>query len=97
MGEGIIKIRDKYLAWSTIWDKPITPGMTLEELKEYIKEKYGEEGLLKLPARLERVAMYGTSFICDKDLEGTIFLNRAGEDETQITADEIYRRYCIPR
>jgi len=94
MGKGIIKIKDKYLEWSTVWDKPITRGMSLDELREYIKDKYGSTGLSELPERLERVEKYRTSFICDHNLGDTICGNRAGENETNISAKKIYQRYC---
>jgi RNase P/RNase MRP subunit POP5 len=96
MGRYIIKIRDQYLEWSTIVDAPVTYGMTLQELREYIKEEYGNEGLEELPQRLERVEKTGTS-AHGGDLEGTLLCNRAGLDETELTEDEIYDVYCLQK
>jgi hypothetical protein len=93
MGRIIVKIKDKYLEWSTICDAPTTKGMTLEQLHNYIKDQYGRIGLEELPARLERVEATGTSAY-GEDLAGTISFNRAGPNEEQLTEDEIYHAYC---
>ena len=95
MSRSIIKIKDKYFEWSTISNSLCTYGLSLEELKEYIKEEYGNEGMGDLPDRLERVDKVGTSFY-GRTLETVLSCNRAGEDETEITADEIYERYKMP-
>jgi len=91
----IIKLRDKYLEWSTIVDAPLTPGLTLEQLKEHIRDKYGSESLDRLPSRLERVEKYGTSMLEGISVGDLIAGNRAGENETRLTEDEIYERYCV--
>ena len=57
----LLKLKDKYFEWSTIVDAPISYGMTLEELLQYIGEKYGQEGMDVLPARLLRLDARGTS------------------------------------
>ena len=89
----IIKIKDKYFEWSTIVDAPITYGMTLRQLEKYIKAEYGNNGLEDLPQRLERVAEYGTSAAPYATLEELVEYNRAGENETRLTIDEIYEKY----
>jgi len=94
MPKGLIKIKDLYLEWSTIVDAPVSFGMTLIELKEYIKDRYGQEGLLELPTRLERLEDKGTSFLDDVSAEDTVAGNRSGEGEACLTLDEIYDRYC---
>lgn len=95
MSRYIIKIRGYYLEWSTIVDAPITYGMTLEELKEYIRLEYGRNGLLQLPARLDRVEEYGTSCFDGRSVKSVIHDNRAGWNEETLTLDEIYEKYCI--
>ena len=90
----IIKLRDKYLEWSTVVDAPLTPGLTLEQLQEHIGSKYGPERLKHLPARLERVHRCGTSTLEGISVADLIASNRAGENETRLTEDEIYERYC---
>jgi len=93
MGRCLIKIKDKYFEWSTIVDAPITIGMSKSELEKHIKEEYGNEGLKGLPERLERVSKTGTSsLIPGENLESLISENRAGENESHISADEIYEK-----
>ncbi len=90
----LIKIKDKYFEWSTIVDAPLTYGMNEDELKFYIKEKYGNEGLAELPARLERVEKQGTSCHFNYTLEDIGGCNRAGNKEKSLTIDEIYEKYA---
>ena len=90
----IIKLRDKYLEWSTIVDAPLTPGLTLEQLREHILSKYGLLRLKHLPSRLERVEKYGTSCLEGISVSDLIKGNRAGENEARLTEEEIYERYC---
>ena len=92
MGRGFIKIKDRYFEWSTVVDAPVTYAMTLDELKEYVREEYGNEGLEYLPPRLERVEKTGTSFV-GETLKSVLSANRAGENEKRISADKIYQRY----
>jgi hypothetical protein len=81
-----------YLEWSTIVDAPVSCGMTLEELQEYIRNRYGDEGLRQLPDRLARVEATGCSAMND-DLAGLLACNRAGDGETELTKDEIVQFY----
>ena len=94
MGRTIVKIKDLYFEWSSVWDRPITTGMTLEEFQAHIKEEYGRQGLNALPERLKRVEEKGHSDIISPDLESFLVCNRAGPDETWIAAEEIYERYA---
>ncbi len=93
----IIKLKDKYLEWSTIVDAPVTYGLDLDELSAYVKDRYGSEGLDELPARLKRVEEQGTSFHTRCPVAELIKNNRAGEGETCISADAIYHRYVTSR
>ena len=68
--------------------------MTLDELREYIKEEHGNDGLRDLPARLERVEKTGTSARMHNSLADTLSCNRAGEGEKNITEDEIWERFA---
>ena len=95
MARAIIKIKDKYLEWSTVVDSPVTYGMTLDELKSYYKDEYGRRGLERLQFRLERVEKTGTSYFYPKTVEEVIGGNRAGPGETELTLDEIYWTYCL--
>jgi hypothetical protein len=94
MGRAIVKIKDKYLEWSSIVDAPLTWGMTLDELKEYIKAEYGSNGLLDLKNRLSRIEEKGTSYIDCCSVEDVISFNRAGPYETDLTKEQLYTAYC---
>jgi len=89
----IIKIKDRYFEWSTVVDAPITYGMTEDELRVYIKNEYGTDGLSRLPERLARVATKGCSS-CVQSLAHLVEYNRAGPNETCLTEQEIYARYA---
>lgn len=89
MGNPIVKLEGKYLVWSTVSDSPITYGLTLAELRRYVKEEDGRRGLEDLARRLERVEQKGTSSHLDANADDTIWLNRAGPDETSLHREEI--------
>ena len=82
-----------YLEWSTIVDAPVTSGMSLEEFQNYYKENYGTKGLEDLPFRLHRVEERGTSNPYES-LDSLISFNRAGENESYLTKEEIIQKYC---
>lgn len=92
MPKHIVKIRDRYFEWSTVVDAPVTYGMTLDELREHVREEYGNSGLEALPRRLERVERKGSS-AHRGDLDSLLRVNRAGDRESHATEAEIYRRF----
>lgn len=89
----IVKLADKYLIWSSVVDAPVTYGMTLDELTEYIREEEGKVGLSELPARLKRVEQTGTSHVNGLTPAELILGNRAGYNETCLDMDELIQRY----
>lgn len=95
MGQYIIKLKEHYLIWSSIVDAPLTYGMNLQELEELIQDEYGAQGMSNLPTRLERVEKKGTSSMQDDSAVDTIWLNRAGPNESTLTIEGIYRHYCL--
>lgn len=95
MGQYIVKLKEHYLIWSSTVDAPISEGMNLHDLKDWIREEYGRQGMEQLPARLARVEAKGTSSKGDDDALDTIWLNRAGPDEKPLTIVGIYRHYCL--
>jgi hypothetical protein len=97
MGNPIVKLGGKYLVWSTIVDAPVSYGMTLAELETYVREEDGRRGVDELGRRLQRVAEKGTSSFDDKDADDTIWLNRAGPDETPLHREEIIEFYVRKR
>lgn len=95
MGRCVIKIKDMYFEWSTIVDAPVTFGLTLDEMRQSIKEDYGQRGLEHFESRLEQIEQIGTSWNNGTTLESTVSCNRAGPDETELTIDEIYKAYGL--
>lgn len=96
MGRFTIKIKDKYFEYSTVVDAPITPGLSLEEYKEWYKEEYGNSKMDDLEIMLKRVEEKGTSNYYDKNLQDSISNNRAGlvnGREKKLTANQIYDLY----
>ncbi len=96
MGRAIIKIKDRYFEWSTVVDAPVTYGMTLDELRTYIKEEQGRIGLEDLEANLKRIEEVGTSYrftTADEVISG----NHAGLDGTYLTKDQIYDSYAFAK
>ncbi len=97
MGRGIIKLEkggeSRYLEWSTIVDAPVTWGMTLDEFNEYYRHEYGAEGMRRLPDRMARTELKGTSFYLDADVSDTIGHNRAGDSDVSLTHGQIWEKY----
>lgn len=89
----IIKLEGKYLEWSTIVDAPVTEPMTLLDFRDYYKMRNGTESMLMLEPRLERVEEKGTSCHYYDSAEATIAHNRAGEDESCLTLEQILDYY----
>lgn len=87
----IIKIKDRYFVWSTIVDAPVTHGMTEPQIKAYYKRD--RQGVSDWSARMARVEETGTSWLGGETLDETLAGNRAGKDENELTADEIYQQY----
>jgi hypothetical protein len=95
MGTMILKLphpERPYLEWSTIVDAPTTRGLSADDLRAYVQEEYGNEGLRELPARLARCELDGTSGRVG--LEEAILCNRAGSGETRLTMAQIVEYYC---
>jgi hypothetical protein len=96
MGRFIAEFGGKYCEWSTVVDAPVTYLLSEGELREHIRQQYGEESVAELGKRLERVAQYGCSGqgYTKQDLLG---YNRAGPDEAHLgTEEEIVRYFTLP-
>jgi hypothetical protein len=100
MANPIVKLtrngRDIYFIWSSIADAPMTKGMSLEELEEYVEHYQGQNGLDELPARLVRVALRGHSAMDEggdhscKSGEEYVAFNRAGPRESRLSVDQLW-------
>ena len=99
MGNAIVKIRDKYMLWSTSWDKPVGWAMTQQQFVDFYRVRHGNAamgdwyGMGDFQRRMDRVEDTGCSMIAET-LDEFIVANRAGPDETELTMDEIYEEYC---
>lgn len=91
----IVKFKDKYMIFSTIVDAPVTYGMTIGELEDYVRMTHGQSGLDDLPKRLERVERYGSSSMGKRSAEDVMGFNRAGPNEDCLTMEEIYQAYVL--
>lgn len=97
MSQYIVKLKDNYLEWSTVSESPTTRGMTREQMRQYLLEKGQREVEAEIEERLMRADAHGSSSIPPQTAEDIVTVNRAGENESQLTLDEIYERCCIPR
>lgn len=96
MGNYIVKIGEKYLEWSTVVDAPITYLMTREELDQHIREEYGRVGLERLPERVARADSIGTSAMPEQSAAQLVAYNRAGDNESKLTLEDIATKYAMP-
>jgi hypothetical protein len=93
MAHFIIHRNGVYNIYSTITDSPLFDnGLTLEQLENYTKEEYGNHGLEGLPQRLRRAQKTGTSER-NSSLMSTIFCNRAGPNESELSFDEFVKEF----
>lgn len=88
-----------YNFFSTVVDAPyFVHGLTLEQVTEYTREKYGSDGLAELPFRLERAHANGCSARYEETLEEAIRLNRAGPNESRLSFEDFVAQYLtIPK
>jgi hypothetical protein len=93
MPQYIIHKDGAYNIFTTIADGACYDGaLTLEQLREVIKDEYGEQGMRDLPARLERAHESGCSGR-GWTLDDCIDSNRQGPNEKRMPKDEFVRRY----
>lgn len=95
MSELIVKLKDHYLVWSKISDGPLTNGLSLDELRIWVRDELGTRGLEQLEKNLPRIDQVGTSRKADRGVADTIWLNYAGPDSESMTVEGIYRHYCL--
>lgn len=89
---------EAYMEWSTIVDAPVTYLMSLEEFKDYYREEYGRRGVGDLEDRMSRVEKTGISAHDGvREYDSLWEYNRAGENETHLTKDEIWQKYYVDR
>lgn len=92
MGRCIVKIKDRYFLWSTVVDAPISYGMDKHDIKMFLLRSINYITAEIIDISLERADENGCSFP-QESLEEILMCNRAGDDETELTAEEIYDKY----
>ena len=85
---------DKFITWSTIVDAPVTWFMNESQYRKYYKEEYGRTGMDGLDKKIEDAKNTGSNW-AGYSLEDVITGNRAGEDETDLSEDEIIKEYSL--
>ncbi len=88
MGRYILHIEARYFEWSTVCDAAVTEPMTRDTFETYYRAEYGEKGMRELPTRLARAERTGSSAY-DLTFEDTVFINRMGPGESEMSLDEI--------
>ena len=86
-----------WLAWSTITDSPLCNGMSLEEFLVWYLWTYipGPVTVRAVREQLATADRHGVS--CYPKYSGVpelIAANRAGENEIELTLEEILDKYC---
>jgi hypothetical protein len=89
----ILKIKDYYLAWSTIVDAPTFASKDVNVVLQRLFWDATHISESEVQAILEALETTGTS--TNTSLEEVLWANRAGEGETHLSADDIYRKYCL--
>lgn len=85
-----------YFDYFTV-DGTASPAMRLEEYREHYLRLHGPDGLAKLPQRLERANEKGTSSRRRGSLDDMIKGNRAGEDQAELSAEQLIERLLSQR
>lgn len=94
MTEIILHHNGRYNFYDTIMDCiRFESSISLEQLTELIRLEYGERGIDNLPERLERAHAFGHSDPGGGTLDEFLSINRAGEDEEQLTTEEVIKRF----
>lgn len=97
MGGYLIHNEGAYNFYSNISDRALfESALTLEQLKKYYKEEFGDHGMKELGERLDRAHETGTSAVGDT-LKSTIMCNRAGENESKPSNKDFIDKFLTIR
>lgn len=86
--------KEYYLEWSSVVDAPVTYGADINTFKKYYERQYGKTSMNELKERLERVEKQGTSCAFGSTSDEMISCNRAGNNESKLSKEEILDEYC---
>jgi len=91
MAQTIIGHNNVYNLFSSITDTPVFEGgLTLHQLKDYIKEELGNSGLASFDQRISKVSINGTSCAVSRNLEEDVSIYLEREDTT---LEEFIKKY----
>jgi hypothetical protein len=94
MPQWIIYKDGAYNLFSTVVDAPVyESALTSDQLREAMREKFGQTGLDALPERLDRAHKTGCSSIDGTTLLECIAGNRSGPKEAEMPAGEFIERF----
>ena len=68
-------------------------SISLDQLKKYIKDEFGNEGMRDLDKRLERAYEYGTSSHYAQSIKDVVLCNRAGPEEKHLSFQECIEQF----
>jgi len=86
-----------YIVWSEVVDAPITYGMNLEELRNWLIDNGEFTTEEAFQQRMGRVEKYGTSCATGPtSFEEMVRYNRAGDNETTLSLEELVEAYWEP-
>jgi hypothetical protein len=86
-----------FLIWSSVVDAPIVYDCTVDDLREYVREKSGSDGLRGFDDSVERAVATGTSSRLDRSLEELVVGNHAGPDGEEIPYEDVIRFYFVEK
>ena len=82
---------DLYMYWSTVVDAPVSKLLPLKEFKEWYEWYHPNED--DFGERLTRVDKHGTSSRSGLSVDELINYNRAGENESCLSKEDIINKY----
>jgi hypothetical protein len=86
--------KGKYNFYTTIADGfCYERGLTLQQVCDVVKDRYGQDGLDELPERIRRAHKNGHSAHGGGTLADLLSRNRAGDNEERLPFDECLRRF----
>ncbi len=90
----ILKLQDRYFEWSTVVDAPVGGPWTREQALAHVTQQIIEHAACNAQAQLAFCDLFGVNTDQRDFRIGDLLLgNRAGPNESELTAEEIYQRY----
>lgn len=84
----IVEFGGRFLIWNAMTDSPASKLMCLEDLKEYLLQRYGDIALVNFQERMHRVFAQGTSSTRGLLKSELLEINRAGPGASLIACEK---------